>query len=118
MPKTEIETYIENAPNERQERLWNLYHLIKKIMPEAEERIRYGMPTFYWHTNVVHFALMKHHIGLYPSPSGVLYFQKLEPGFKTAKGTIQLPFTKEMPYDSIEKMLENRMDELKRKYSQ
>ncbi|OCN04227.1 hypothetical protein A4S06_03400 [Erysipelotrichaceae bacterium MTC7] len=118
MKQSEIETYIKDAPEAAQERLWNIYHLIKKIFPEAEERIRYGMPTFYWYENVVHFALLKHHIGLYPTPSGVIDFQALEPSFKTAKGSIQLPFTKDIPYASIEKMLDNRKMELKRKHSQ
>ncbi|MEZ4627018.1 MAG: hypothetical protein R2912_02600 [Eubacteriales bacterium] len=36
---------------------------ILAIVPEATEKISYGIPTFYLNGNLVHFAAFKRHIG-------------------------------------------------------
>lgn len=48
---------------------------IKKCAPEAEETIGYGIPTFKFHGNLVHFAAYKNHIGFYPGPSGIEFLK-------------------------------------------
>jgi uncharacterized protein YdhG (YjbR/CyaY superfamily) len=57
----------------------------------------------------VHFAAMKHHIGLYPTPRGVEPFaQELAP-YKTSKGSIQFPFGTPLPRDLIRRIVEKRV---------
>ncbi len=62
----EIDHYISEFPETIQLLLTQLRNAIKEIIPEAEEVIRYGIPTFKLHGNVVHFAAYSHHIGFYP----------------------------------------------------
>ncbi|MBP2099214.1 iron chaperone [Enterococcus rivorum] len=108
---TPIEEYIATCPKERQLKLNELYQTIKNIVPDATEKIAYGMPTFYLHGNLVHFANAKKHIGFYPTPSAITTFQAELVPYKTSKGAIQFPVTEELPIDLIEKIVAFRVQE-------
>lgn len=113
---TPIETYINNQPIDYQERLQTIRTTMAAILPAADECLKYQMPTFYWHENVIHFALFKHHIGLYPTPSAVTAFADQLTDYQTSKGAIQLPLTAPLPLDLIRKITEFRRQEVITKY--
>ncbi|MNI91898.1 hypothetical protein D3C73_1496210 [compost metagenome] len=69
------------------------------------------MPTFELHGNLVHFAAFKKHIGLYPAPSGIEAFKEELAEYKGAKGSVQFPLDKPMPYDLISRIVEFRVAE-------
>lgn len=101
---TIIESYIAEQPKERQNQLNELYELLKKQLPDATEKISYGMPTFYDAHNIIHFANMKHHIGLYPGASPIARLQNELSDYHTSKGAIQLPVGKPLPTELIVKV--------------
>ena len=80
-------------------------------MPNAEEKISYGMPTFALNGNLVHFAAFKKHIGLYPTSSGMVAFLPELSEYKTGKGSIQFPLEKPIPYDLISRITKYRVAE-------
>lgn len=106
-----IDTYISAFSPEVQEILNTLRTLIREIAPEAEEKISYQMPTFVLYGNLVHFAAYKHHIGFYPTPSAIENFKNELSGFKGAKGSVQFPIDKPLPYELIRKMVKFRVEE-------
>ncbi len=110
IPST-IDEYISTFPQEVQLLLQLMRSTIKKTAPEATEIISYQMPTFYYHGNLVHFAAYKHHIGFYPSPSGILKFEKELKKYKYSKGAIQFPINQELPLDIIIQIVKFRMHE-------
>jgi uncharacterized protein YdhG (YjbR/CyaY superfamily) len=113
--KTEtIDEYIADYPDEIQKVMQDLRGFIKECAPEATERISWGMPTFYLHGNLVHFAVNKGYIGLYPGESGVSVFKDELTEYTTTKGSIHLPLNKSMPYDLIRKIVEYRVIENKK----
>ena len=114
--KNVIDVYIDEFDGELKNRMEKIRAIINEILPEATEKIGYNMPTFYWHENVVHFAIAKDHIGFYPSPSGVECFKILSDEYKTSKGTVQFPNNKPIPYDLIEKTVLFRKQEIEKKY--
>ena len=59
-----IDDYINSFPEEIQNILTKIRTSIKEIIPEASEKISYGIPTFYLNGNLVHFAAYKNHICL------------------------------------------------------
>ena len=61
-PKT-IDEYIAGFSPAIQAKLEKLRATIRKAAPKAEEAIKYMMPTFTLHGNLVHFAAFKNHIG-------------------------------------------------------
>lgn len=111
MESTEIENYILKFPDETQKILREIYSLIKNAVPESKEKISYGMPTFIFHGNLVHFAGYKNHIGFYPTPSAIEKFKKEIAKYKWAKGSVQFPIDQKLPKELITKMVQFRVKE-------
>lgn len=84
---------------------------IQKAAPEAKEAMRYGIPTFILNGNLVHFAAFKTHIGFYPTPTGIEAFKKEIVKYQWAKGSVQFPLNKPIPYDLISKIVLFRIEE-------
>ncbi len=100
-----IDEFIAQYPEATRKTLEELRQLIKKVAPEASEKISYGIPTFTLHGNLIHFSAYEKHIGLYPGPGAVVVFaQELEP-CDTAKGTIRFPLDQPLPFKLIEKIV-------------
>ena len=106
-----IDEYIGTFPQEIQILLEQVRATIKQAAPEAEEAIKYAMPTFVLNGNLVHFAAFKNHIGFYPVPSGIEAFKKELSVYKGAKGSVQFPFDKPLPLKLISQIVKFRVNE-------
>lgn len=106
-----IDEYISNFPPNVQEILKTLRGVIKETAPEAEEKISYRMPTFFLHGNLVHFAAFKNHIGFYPDSSGIEAFKQELSQYKGAKGSVQFPIDRPLPYELISRIVKYRVAE-------
>ncbi|MFA5296379.1 MAG: DUF1801 domain-containing protein [Methanoregulaceae archaeon] len=106
-----IDDYIGTFPLEVQNILQNLRATIREVAPGAEEAIRYGIPTFRLHGNLVHFAAFKNHIGLYPGPSAIDAFRTELSSYTLSKGTIQFPIRKPIPFGLVRRIVEYRATE-------
>jgi uncharacterized protein YdhG (YjbR/CyaY superfamily) len=94
---TTISQYIQSQPVAFRSMLEDMRRIILHAAPEAKEAIKYGMPTFVLHGNLVHFALCKNHIGFYPSPSGITNFEKELSSYTCSKGSIHFPLDQPVP---------------------
>lgn len=112
-----MDEYIKTFPEDVQSILEKMRQTIRKAAPEAVESISYQMPTFKLNgKNLVHFAAWKNHIGFYPIPSGIEAFKKELSQYKGAKGSVQFPIDKPVPYDLVRKIVIFRVKEnLKKK---
>ncbi len=108
-----IDGYIASFPIEVQEKLNMIRKVIREEAPDAEEKISYQMPTFAYYGNLVHFAAYSKHIGFYPAPSGIEAFQEELKEYKGAKGSVQFPLSKPIPYELIRKIVRFRLEENK-----
>lgn len=106
-----IDEYIETLSEGLQEILKELREVIKAAAPEAQEKISYQMPTFYLKGNLVHFAAHKNHIGFYPTPSGIIAFEKELSIYEGAKGSIKFPIEQPLPLELISKIVKYRVKE-------
>lgn len=106
-----IDEYILQFSPEVQEILKTLRKVIKESAPDSEEKISYQMPTFVLHGNMVHFAAYKNHIGFYPTPSGIDAFKNELSKYKGAKGSVQFPIEKPLPYELISDIVKFRVAE-------
>ena len=109
-PKT-IDEYIAGYPKNVQEILEKIRSTIREAAPEAEETINYQIPTFTLKGNLVHFAAFTKHIGFYPTPSGIEKFKQELSGYESAKGSVQFPLDKPIPYDLISQITKFRVKE-------
>ena len=121
MPSTKnnyatIDEYISNFTRSIQIILNKLRHVISEVAPNANEAISYGIPTFKFNGNLVHFAGYKNHIGFYPTPSGIEAFKDELTSYELSEGTIKFPIDKPIPFDLVRKIVEFRVKEnLKKK---
>ena len=106
-----IDDYIDGFPPEVKARLRNLRSTIKRAAPLATEKIAYRMPTFYLDGNLVHFAAFAHHIGFYPTPSGIAAFRDALAKYKNAKGSVQFPHDEPLPLDLVAEIVKFRVGE-------
>jgi len=95
-PQT-IEQYISMQDENKQIYLSKIYKTLKEAIPEAEERMSWSMPTFWKKQNIIHFAAAKNHIGLYPGEEAIEAFSEQLRPYHTSKGTIQIPYTENLP---------------------
>ncbi len=108
---TSIDQYILMFAPEIRERLEAIRAIIREEAPEAKEKIGYGMPTFTLNGNLIHFAAFKHHIGIYPTPSGIEAFKDELSAYKNSKGAVQFPYNEPIPFDLIKKIVRFRAEE-------
>ncbi len=108
---SEIDAYIGSFPKGIREILEKIRRTIQAAAPQAEETIRYRMPTFTLDGNLVHFAAFNKHIGFYPTPSGIEQFKRELSVYKGAKGSVQFPLDKPVPYSLISNIVKFRVKE-------
>jgi uncharacterized protein YdhG (YjbR/CyaY superfamily) len=106
-----IDEYIAGFPRDVQQVLKQIRATIKKVAPDAEEAIKYQVPTFVLNENLVHFAAFKNHIGFYPTPSGIAAFKDELSRYESAKGSVQFPIDEPMPLSLIGKIVKFRVKE-------
>ena len=112
-----IDEYIKDIPKDFVLVLKEMRGIAQKLVPKGEESIRYGMPTIRLNgKNFIHFAVMKKHLGFYPTPSGVKAFEGelKKRGIDFSKGCIRFPYTKPLPIPLIKKIIKFRLEEEKR----
>ncbi len=108
---TNVDEYIKLFPDNVQDILKEIREIITLAAPEAEEKISYQMPSYYFYGYVVHFAAFKKHIGFYPAPSGIAAFQNELSKYKSSKGAVQFPLDQPIPSDLIHRIVKYRMNE-------
>ena len=104
-----IDEYIAAQQQEVQPILNKIRKTINKAAPKAQEKIAWGMPTFWLCENIIHFAAFKKHIGIYPGDLNRLPFAEKLSGYKTSKGAIQFPLNKPIDYKLIAEIAKFRV---------
>ena len=107
-----VDEYINSFPPDVRTVLQTLRQTIKEEAPEAEETIKYGMPTFTMQGNLVYFAAWKNHIGFYPITAAMEASIEELSAYKTSgKGTIQFPINQPLPLPLIRTIVGFRVKE-------
>lgn len=107
----DVDNYVDGFPEEIQAFLKQIQKAILLAAPEAQQKISYGIPTFFLNGNLVHFAAFKNHIGFYPVPSGMKAFKEELSVYKQGKGSVQFPFDKPMPLNLVTEIVKFRVNE-------
>lgn len=113
-PFSTVEEYIVQAPEEYRYLLEKLREMILETAPAGtQETISYQMPTYRYNGNLIHFALFKNHLGIYPGPAAIENFSGEIREYKSSKGAIQLPLDRPLPEELIRRILHFNLDLLK-----
>jgi len=109
-PQT-IDEYIAGFPPAVQKILQKIRRTVRKAAPDAEETIKYQMPTFTLKGNLVHFAAFQKHIGFYPAPTGIEEFKQELSVYEGGRGSVRFPLDQPIPFDLIRRIVRFRVKE-------
>jgi len=96
-----FDEYITFAREEVQQKLLQMHACILEAAPGASVGLKWGMPAYSYKRILVTFAVFKHHIGFYPTPSAVAVFAPKLTTYKTAESSIQFPLSEPLPLELI-----------------
>ncbi|MCE5223880.1 DUF1801 domain-containing protein [bacterium] len=106
-----IDEYFTTVPISIRPKLEELRRIIKEVAPNAKEVISYQMPAFKMKKVLVYFALQRHHIGFYPTSSGIDKFKNEFGDYQYSKGAVQFPIDEPLPIELIQKIAKYRLEE-------
>ncbi len=106
-----IDEYIAGFPHDVQEILEKMRLTIRKAAPDAEETIKYQIPTFTLKGNLLSFAAYKKHIGFYPAPAGNEQFRNALSVYRAGKSSVRFPLDKPIPFGLISQIVKFRVKE-------
>jgi uncharacterized protein YdhG (YjbR/CyaY superfamily) len=110
-----VEAYMAAQSAAIRTKLQKLRSTIKTAAPGAEEVISYNMPAYKLNGILVYFAANANHTGFYPTPSAITAFKKELAAYASAKGSVQFPHDKPLPFALITKMVKFRVKENEKK---
>lgn len=110
-----FEAFLLQFPEDVQSILLKIRDLVHQACPEVTEKMAYGIPTFVYHGNLVHMSAYKKHIGFYPGADGIAAFESELQAYVHAKGSVQFPLNKPIPYELIQRMIDYRVQQNMRK---
>ncbi len=108
---THVDAYIQNQNPEHQNSLNELRKAILATSPLLQECIKYGMPTYVFNKNVLHFASCKNHLGIYPGPKAILHFAETLKNYTCSKGSIHFSWKQEIDIPLIISILNYNIQE-------
>ena len=109
-----MDEYIRLQAETVQPKLKEIRAILQAAIPDAEECISWSMPTYRKGRNIIHFAASKKHIGLYPGGEATTVFADELAGYNVSKGTVRLPYDKELPVDLIKRIAKWCYEEYKK----
>ena len=109
-----VERYLAGVPSPQRETLDEVRARLRKVLPDATEDLKYGMPTFLVDgKGVAGYASFKAHCGYFPMSSGVLGAAGDDVAkYKVSKGGLQFAIDKPLPVGLIRKLVKLRLAEI------
>ena len=114
MANNEVDEYLAGLPEADRAALEALRRTILGIVPDAEEGISYGSPSFKVAGKAVAgFAAYKNHLSYLPHSGSVLAtIAEDVAGYRTSKGALQFTNDKPLPKALVKKLIGARRAEL------
>jgi len=106
---TNVDEYINAAPDYAQEKLREIRSILKKVAPNAAEMLKWGSPVFMERRILFSYTAFKDHLNFMPTGPALEPFREELSGYKTGKDTIQFSYDKPLPKELIHKIAVHRM---------
>lgn len=109
-PKS-VDRYVESLPEKRKEILSTVRSVILETIPEAEESMRYGMPTYDAAGDfLAALASQKQYVSLYMNSGVVAEHSEDLSHLNVGKSCIRFTKLEKLPLDAIRIMLEETVE--------
>lgn len=114
--KSQVRAYIAARPAKARTALKEIRAAIVAVAKGAEDAFSYRIPAFRLDGRIlVWYAAFTDHCSLFPMTGPIRRKLAAElKGYKTAKGTVQLPLARPMPIALIKKLVKARLAEARR----
>lgn len=103
-PPATVEAYLAGFPPSVRARLRAIRAAIRAAVPDAEERIGYGIPTYERGAGRFHFAGYLEHAAVYPAPIRGPAFRKDLAPYASGRGTAKFPHDSPLPLDLVARL--------------
>jgi uncharacterized protein YdhG (YjbR/CyaY superfamily) len=100
-----VDAYIAAFPPQVRAVLERLRATARKLLPDAQETISYGIPTYQRHGPIVHFAAFKAHVGVYPPVRGDAALEKAVARYANDKGNLRFALDEPLPMALIARVV-------------
>lgn len=108
-----VDAYVAGFDGDARTALVELRALLREAVPDATETISYGIPTLDLHgRHVLHYAGYARHVGLYPTPSGMVAFDADLARYARGKGSVRFPLGEPLPVELIRRIAALRVAEV------
>ncbi len=107
-----VDEYLDAAPEPQRTTLRALRALLAELLPDAEERLSYGMPAFLVDGKAVAgYAHARRHCSYFPHSGSVLerVGPELLEGFDWSKGTLRFPADRAPSATLVRRLVEIRL---------
>lgn len=110
IPKSVV-GYYKSQSGRHKELLLEMRKRILEVIPDADEILKYSMPTFVYEGNeVAGLKVNKDFIGYYPYSGSVLsQFPELARKYQTTKGALHIPLEKPLLKSEVRKLIKARI---------
>jgi uncharacterized protein YdhG (YjbR/CyaY superfamily) len=103
---TTVKGYLDELPEDRRKALSKLRTLIRKVAPDADEGMEYGMIGYSMGTPLIHLASQKGYMALYVGGDGPLDSYRDRLGkLNCGKGCIRFRKLDDLPLDVVSDIL-------------
>ena len=103
-----VEHYIEQLPEIAQAKIKELRKILKSVVPEANEGLKWGKPVFESKTILFAYSAHKSHLSFIPTGPTLKPFEKELTEFVMKKDSVQFLYDGPIPENLIRKIAEHR----------
>ncbi len=102
-----VAAYIASAPKEARTKLKEVRAAVQSVVPQAEEKISWGVPFYWYHGALVGFAAGKKYVlfGLAFALSDADRAMLEKRGYTTGKKTVRIGFDQKVPLTAVRQLL-------------
>ena len=108
-----VDAYLRSAPSPQRETLESLRATLRKLLPHAEEAVKYGLPSFELDGHgVAGYGAFKTHCSYFPMSGSVLDAAgDAIARYETSKGGLRFPADEPLPVSLVRKLVKLRLAE-------
>jgi uncharacterized protein YdhG (YjbR/CyaY superfamily) len=109
----EVEAHLAKLPEPQRTTLEALRTTLRRVLPDAEECLKYSMPAFVVAGRAVAgYDGFKHHCSYFPHSGSVLEHIDLPAWTDASKGTLRFPVDRPLPLALVRRLVRVRLDQL------
>ena len=105
-----VDEYIATYPKKVQLILNRVRRTVRKVAPDAEEKISYRMPAYTQDGVLFYFGGFAEHVGVYPPVRDKALMRELAP-YANEKGNLRFRYDEPIPWELLARIVKARVTE-------